>query len=105
MPTPEQNIKTAAKLYNCRDTAKRFFKAEYTERLKPYIQIIKTIMADCNLDAIQALIKMSKTKTYKELSGMGEMLFMAAVVEIIEPSSPETPETPEITEIPNPLNQ
>lgn len=81
----EKEIKIAAKLYECRDTAKRFFRDEYAAKLKAYISIIKAVMKANELDEIQALLKISKTETYKE-NGMGQMMFMAAVVEIMEPS-------------------
>jgi len=37
------------------------------------------------LEEIPALLKISQTETYQE-NPMGQMLFMAAVVELIEPS-------------------
>jgi len=81
----EKQVKIAAKLYECRDTAKRFFKDEYKVKLKPYTHIIKAVMKANNLEEIPALLKISKTYTYQE-NAMGQMMFMAAVVELIEPS-------------------
>jgi hypothetical protein len=78
-------IQIAAKLYNCRDTAKRFFGDKYKERLQPYIHIVKEVMKANNLDELQSLLKISETSLYQE-NGMGQMMFMAAVVELIEPS-------------------
>lgn len=37
-------IKMTAKLYDCRDTAKRFFKDEYLNKIKPYQELIKADM-------------------------------------------------------------
>lgn len=82
----EKQVKMAAKLYECRDTAKRFFKEEYKAKLEPYTHILKAVMKANNLDEIPALLKISKTHTYQE-NAMGQMMFMAAVVELIEPSA------------------
>jgi len=81
----ETQIKIAAKLYECRDTAKRFFREEYAEKLKPYIAIIKAVMKANELDELGAILRISKTETYQE-NGMGQMMFMAAAVELMEPS-------------------
>lgn len=81
----EKQIKLAASLYKCRDTAKRFFREEYAERLKPYIHIIQQVMKANQLNELEAILKISKSETYNE-NGMIQMLFMAAVVEMMEPS-------------------
>lgn len=82
----EKAVKAAAKLYECRDTAKKFFGAEYKTTLEPYIDIVKKTMAANNCNELRALLNyISKTNMYND-SGMAQMLFMAAVVELIEPS-------------------
>lgn len=81
----EQEIKMAAKLYKCRDTAKVFFKGEYKEKLQPYSHILKEVMKANNLKEIPALLKISKMQHYQE-NGMAQLMYMAAVVELIEPS-------------------
>ena len=84
----EQEIKIASKLYTCRDTAKQLAKIkeeDYIDMLKPYIDIVDTVMKAEKLKHIQALLHISKSKTYQE-SGMTQMLFMAAIVEMMEPS-------------------
>jgi hypothetical protein len=78
-------IQMAAKLYECRDTAKKFYGKEYKERIEEYKLIILKVMEKTNSEEIPALIKISKTSAYQN-SGITQMLFMAAVVEIIEPS-------------------
>lgn len=80
----EQEIKIAAKLYKCRDTAKQILKTDYHERLKPYIGLIKTVMRENKIDEIPALLKISKTSVYE--GGFNQLYFMAAVCELIEPS-------------------
>lgn len=87
--TMEKQIKMAAKLYECRDTAKSLAKmqeGDYKEMLKPYTDIIRGVMEAYKLQELQALLRISKSKTYEE-SGMAQLLFMAATVELIEPSA------------------
>lgn len=79
----EQHIRIAAKLYECRDTAKRFFKDEYPETLMPYTDILKKVMKANDLDEIKSLLKISETNMYQD-SAMAQLLFMAATVELIE---------------------
>lgn len=79
----ERLVKALAKLYECRDAAKRFYKAEYQKTLKPYTTIIKAVMAKNKVNEIEAVLIISKTETYQD-SAMNQMLFMAAAVEISE---------------------
>lgn len=81
----EKEIKIAAKLYECRDAAKGFFRGEYKEKLEPYKRLITAVMKANELSEIPALLKISQTYTYQD-NAMGQMMFMAAVVELIEPS-------------------
>jgi hypothetical protein len=81
----EKEIKITAQLYKCRDTAKRFFREEYAKKLMPYIEIIKQVMKVHNLEVLEAILKISETKTYLE-DGIVQLLFMAAAVEMMEPS-------------------
>ena len=77
----------AAKLYNCRDTAKNFFGAEYKAKLEPYTHIVKATMKANQIEELPALLKISKTNVYLD-NPMAQILFMAAVVELIEPEQP-----------------
>jgi predicted nucleotidyltransferase len=81
----EQQIKITAKLYDCRDTAKRFFKEEFQDKVKPYIYAIRMVMKAKKLNELKALLEISKTPLYQE-NVMTQMLFLAAVCEMIEPS-------------------
>jgi hypothetical protein len=58
-------VQMAAKLYECRDTAKRFFRDEYKAKLEPYTHIIQAVMKANNLEEIPALLKISQTETSK----------------------------------------
>lgn len=84
----EQTVKLAAKLYQCRDTAKSLAKLkgiDYNEMLSPYISILTSLMVSQNLEVIPALLEVSKTAAY-EGDGMTQLLFMASAVELMEPS-------------------
>lgn len=84
----EQQIKIAAKLYQCRDTARsmaRLNGVDYKESIKEYIEIIHSVMKKENLGTIEALLFISKMDAYQEM-GIVQLKFMAATVEIIEPS-------------------
>jgi hypothetical protein len=81
----ETAIKITAKLYKCRDTAKRFFKDEYPAKIDPYRIIVKKVMKANKVDEIGALLIIGKTNAYQN-NGMAQMLFMATIVELIEPS-------------------
>lgn len=83
----QQEIKIAAKLYRYRDTAKRFFADDFFTRLAPYKDITEKVMKANNEDALQALLRISKTNTYNDSDGMVQMLFIAAAVEVLEPSN------------------
>lgn len=78
-------IQIAAKLYKCRDTAQRFFKEQYPEKIKPYKDLIQAVMKSHNIEEIPALLIISNTETYQE-NAMGQMMFMAAITELIDPS-------------------
>jgi len=81
----EQLIKISAKLYQCRDTARRFFREEYKEKIEPYIGLIKTVSRENNIDTLNAVIKIALLDSMQD-NGMAQMLLFAAAVEIIEPS-------------------
>lgn len=80
----EEQIKLAARLYKCRDTAKSFLGIKYSEKMAVYQKYIKAAMVKHNTDdEITATMKMAKDV---DADGMTVMLLMAACVEMIEPS-------------------
>ncbi len=84
----ETQIKMAAKLYQCRDSAKSLCKMQnkdYLETLKPFTQVIEQVMAAKKIQHIPALLEISRTPTYQN-SGVVQMFYMAAMVELMEPS-------------------
>lgn len=80
-----QAIALSQKMKKCRDTAKRFFKEEFPEKLKPYIELLEAVMKSKSMNEIPALLEISKTETYQD-DGMVQMMFLAATVELIESS-------------------
>lgn len=87
----EQEIKIAAKLYECRDTAKTLAKLkekDYLEMVFPYMKLIEVVMKEHGINELKALLKIAETEVYQE-SVVSQLLFMAAAVEIMEPSSGE----------------
>jgi len=81
----EQQVKIAAKLYQCRDTAKRFFRDEYEAKLKPYKNIIESHQKKFNLDVLPSVLELCSLESVRD-NGMAIMLFMAAAVEMVEHS-------------------
>ena len=84
----EKQIKMAAKLYECRDTAKKLYGAEFQNKISDYKRYIKACMMKHNYkDEITAAMSLAKDCEGVQGSGMGVMLIMAACVELIEPSA------------------
>lgn len=83
----EKVIKTAAKMYNHRDMAKRYYGDKYQEQIKPYMDLIKGVMKEHRLDEIKAMMRICQDETIKQ-HGWTVVLLTAAAVEIAEPSQP-----------------
>ncbi len=81
----EQQVKIAAELYQCRDTAKRFFRDEYEAKLKPYKNIIEAHQKKFNLDVLPSVLELCSFESVRD-NGVATMLFMAAAVEMVEQS-------------------
>jgi hypothetical protein len=81
----EELIKLAAKFYRCRDTAKRFYKEEFEEKILPYKQVVSGVAKEKNITELVAVMKICDDDVIKN-NGWAIMLLMAAAVELIEPS-------------------
>lgn len=79
-------LQMAAKLYDCRDTAKRFFRDDFPDKIKPYQEAITKVMDNKKLEVLPAILLISKSETYQS-DGMIQLLFLAAACEIMEPST------------------
>jgi hypothetical protein len=85
MLATEQQIKMAAKLYQCRDAAKALHGAEYETELKWYIARIYDYQKSQKVETLPAVSAICSRPIVKE-NPSAIMMFMAAAVEIIEPS-------------------
>ena len=84
----EQKIKMAAKLYQCRDTAKKLYGSEFQNKILDYKRYIQACMIKHNYkDEITAAMRLAIDCESVDGSGTGIMLIMAAYVELIEPSA------------------
>lgn len=81
----EQQIKLAAKLYQCRDAAKSLYGKEYKAELKWYISRIYDYQKKQKVETLPAVLAICSLPSVKE-NASATMMFMAAAVEIIEPS-------------------
>lgn len=81
----EQQVKLAAKLYECRDAAKSLYGNEYKEKLRWYIARIYEWQKSQKVETLPAVLGICSMPSVKA-NEMSVMLFMAAAVEIIEPS-------------------
>ncbi len=85
MSTIESQVKLAAKLYKCRDTAKQLYKQEYHAKMREYQEYIKAAMVKYGLDELPAVMKMIK-EGGSDINGMTVVLLLSATIEMIEPS-------------------
>lgn len=79
----EKAIKTAARLYEMRDTAKRLLGAKYQERMREHGFVLKKIAAHEKKDVLQVAMDICKLP---DCSPSMTLLMMAAAVELSEPS-------------------
>jgi hypothetical protein len=79
----EKEIKIAAKLYQCRDTAKRFLKDDYENHLKPYKHLICEVEKVSHKPILECLIDCLNMESIKD-NGFAMIWFNAAAVELIE---------------------
>ena len=79
----QKELEISDKLHKCRDTAKRFYREEYKEKLIPFTDLIETAMKAEKADTLTALLGLLQTEQVQE-NGMWQMLFCAAAVEMIE---------------------
>lgn len=87
MTPGEQRVKIAAKLYQCRDTAKRLYGEKYQEMIATYKDFIRAYMIkNSESNELDAAIGLCNEYDKKGDNGMFIMKVMAAAVEIAEPS-------------------
>ena len=79
----EQAVKMAAKVYECRDTAKRVFGDGYQKLMEAYGQVVKSVANEMRCSELSA----ATTLANKAGGGMAAVCYLAAVVEMTEPSN------------------
>lgn len=79
------SIQIAARLYECRDTAKRLLGEKFTSRMQEYGDMVKKLAGAKGIDILMA----GKILADPDVSGGGitSVLVLAATVELIEPSN------------------
>jgi hypothetical protein len=82
----EKTIKTAAKLYQMRDTARRFFKDEWPAKQREWRPIIEAAMRQDNIGELEAATKIGQVLSDAG-HGFSVIVVMATVCEMIEPGS------------------
>lgn len=82
----EKQIKIAAKLYQCRDAAKRFYRDEFKDKIEPYKECIKKYMEQNSKNELLSVMEICEVDEIKQKGGFTIIMFMAAATEMIEPS-------------------
>lgn len=81
----ETQIKIAARIYECRDTAKKFYGNEWKEKIKFHMDLIQAVMKKHKIDnEVKATVKV--IEGVKDDNGIFTMLMLAALAETLEPT-------------------
>jgi hypothetical protein len=83
----ELAIKTCAKLYESRDTARKLFGDKYAERIREASDIIQSVMRAQKCSEMIAGMKILESMKHDYSAGMTQLLFAAAIVELVEPTT------------------
>jgi hypothetical protein len=81
MQADEAKVKMAARLYQCRDTAKSIMGAKYQEEIACFSRLIQ---AQAKRDGCSELA--AATDLAGKAGGFGAIYMLAAYVELVEPS-------------------
>lgn len=85
----KEMIKLAAKMYHCQDSAKKFFKDDYFQKLKWYVETLVGIMAKYQItEELKAALFACKLPSVGG-NAMAVIMFMAAAVELVENPDPD----------------
>lgn len=82
--TTEKQVKTAARMYEMRDTAKRLLRDNYTPHMAKLGAILSTVAERRGIQPIKAAMEAA---AQPGVSAMDVIMMMAAVVELTEPSA------------------
>lgn len=81
----EQQVKMAARLYECRDAARTLFGARYEAEIAPRRQLIRDAMTHHKIEALPAARQLIDVAG---LSGISIVTMMAAAVDVVEGVQP-----------------
>lgn len=84
MNATEQHVAMAAKMYECRATARRLLGDKFHQRMDEYASVVRAVAKRDNCNDIVAGATVIKEA---RLQGMDSLLLMAAVVEMTEPAN------------------
>jgi hypothetical protein len=79
----KEQIKLAARLYECQESAKNLFRQEYKSKVQWYIDVILNWNKQRGTDTLKTVIAICQLESVQE-NGFVVLMFMAAAVEIIE---------------------
>lgn len=82
----EQDVKLAERLYECRDTCKKLYGADWKDKIQFHTNIIRACMKKYNLNELRAAKKLIDDNYDADSSGVFTLKVLAAVVEMIEPT-------------------
>lgn len=77
----EGAVRVAAKLYECRDAARRLLGAHYERDMSLWARVIRGVAAEACVGELAAAQKIAGAE-----GGMGAVMVLAAYVEMTEPS-------------------
>lgn len=83
----EQQVKLAAKLYDCRNSCMKLFGTDWKKQIEFHTKLIHAAMKKHHIDTeIEAAMKLIEDCQHMDGAGVFAMKVLAAAVEIVEPS-------------------
>lgn len=86
MSASEQQIRVAAKLYECRNSVRTILGAKYHETIGGYAKTIQHVASERKVDTLVAAMQMAKEMQALHCDPIIPICLMAAAVELAEPS-------------------
>jgi hypothetical protein len=83
----EQAVYMANRMYEMRKAAKTLFKDDYKEKVTPYIEIVKNVMMNKELNEVKAVLDIANDNEIRH-SEMAVIMLMSAALEISEEKRP-----------------
>jgi hypothetical protein len=82
----EQNVRTAAKMYEMRETARSLFGASYSEKVEPWKAVLAKVAESLQAGPIEAALMMANPNAGHghELNEFDTLLLISAAMELCE---------------------